>query len=141
MARYPLLLENVLKYTEDDSPDKTDIPKVLTTIRDLLSRVNAESGKAENRFNLRRLHEQLRFRPNEKVDLKLTEEGRELVFKSQFKKSPTESSDITAFLFDHAVLLVRIKQAGKNEEIKAYRRVSFPSPLRCQPRSARGTKH
>jgi RHO1 GDP-GTP exchange protein 1/2 len=125
LARYPLLLENVLKYTEDNNPDREDIPKVLTKIRDLLSRVNAESGKAENRFNLRRLHEQLRFRPNEKVDLKLTEEGRELVFKSQLKKSPTDPSEITAFLFDHAVLLVRIKQAGKTEEIKAYRRVSW----------------
>jgi hypothetical protein len=126
LARYPLLLENVLKYTEDGSPDKEDIPKVLTKIRDLLGRVNAESGKAENRFNLRRLHEQLRFRPNERVDLRLTEDGRELVFKSQFKKSPTDPSEITAFLFDHAVLLVRIKQTGKTEEIKAYRR---PIPL------------
>ncbi|KAK4124890.1 CNH-domain-containing protein [Parathielavia appendiculata] len=126
LARYPLLLENVLKYTEPDNPDKEDIPKVLTMIRDLLTRVNAESGKAENRFNLRRLHEQLRFRPNEKVDLKLTDEGRELVFKSQFKKTPTENADITAFLFDHAVLLVRIKQVGKTEEFKAYRR---PIPL------------
>lgn len=126
LARYPLLLENVLKYTEDGNPDKEDIPKVLTIIRDLLGRVNAESGKAENRFNLRRLHEQLRFRPNERVDLKLTEEGRELVFKSQLKKGPTDPTEITAFLFDHAVLLVRIKQAGKNEEIKAYRR---PIPL------------
>ncbi|KAH7019163.1 CNH domain-containing protein [Ilyonectria destructans] len=126
LARYPLLLENVLKYTEDGNPDKEDIPKVLTVIRDLLGRVNAESGKAENRFNLRRLHEQLRFRPNEKVDLKLTEEGRELVFKSLFKKSPTDPAEITAFLFDHAVLLVRIKQTGKIEEIKAYRR---PIPL------------
>ena len=125
LARYPLLLENVLKYTEDGNPDKTDIPKVLVMIRDFLSRVNAESGKAENRFNLRRLHDQLKFRPNEKVDLKLTEEGRELVFKSQFKKTPTEQqSEITGFLLDHAVLLVRIKQAGKGEEIKAYRRVS-----------------
>lgn len=127
LARYPLLLENVLKYTEDGNPDKEDLPKVLTMIRDLLSRVNEESGKAENRFNLRRLHEQLRFRPNERVDLKLTDEGRELVFKSQFKKSPTENPDITAFLFDHAVLLVRIKQVGKTEEVKAYRRVSILS--------------
>jgi len=126
LARYPLLLENVLKYTDDDSPDKTDIPKVLTKIRDLLSRVNAESGKAENRFNLRRLHEQLRFRPNDRMDLKLTDEGRELVFKSHFKKNPNEQADITAFLFDHAVLLVRIKQVGKLEEVKAYRR---PIPL------------
>jgi hypothetical protein len=97
-------------------------------IRDLLSRVNEESGKAENRFNLRRLHEQLRFRPNEKVDLKLTDEGRELVFKCQFKKTPTENPDITAFLFDHAVLLVRIKQVGKTEEVKAYRRVRMLQP-------------
>lgn len=126
LARYPLLLENVLKYTEDDSPDKEDIPKVLSMIRDLLGRVNAESGKAENRFNLRRLHEQLRFKPNERVDLRLTEEGRELVFKSQFKKSPTDPAEITAFLFDHAVLLVRIKQKGKTEEIMAYKR---PIPL------------
>ncbi|KAJ0371952.1 hypothetical protein COL154_000639 [Colletotrichum chrysophilum] len=125
LARYPLLLENVLKYTEDGNSDKEDIPKVLKLIRDLLSRVNAESGKAENRFNLRRLHEQLRFRPNERVDLRLTEEGRELVFKSQLKKTPQDASEITAFLFDHAVLLVRIKQAGKGEEIKAYRRVSI----------------
>lgn len=126
LARYPLLLENVLKYTDEDNPDKTDIPKALKLIRDLLSRVNAESGKAENRFNLRRLHEQLKFRPGEKVDLKLTEESRELVFKSQLKKSPTEQADITAFLFDHAVLLVRVKQVGKTEELKAYRR---PIPL------------
>ncbi|KAI1662408.1 CNH-domain-containing protein [Daldinia decipiens] len=126
LARYPLLLENVLKYTEDGNPDKEDIPKVLVTIRDLLSRVNAESGKAENRFNLRRLHEQLKFRPADRVDLKLTEDGRELVFKTQFKKSPTDPTDITAFLFDHAVLLVRIKQVGKGEEVKAYRR---PIPL------------
>ncbi|KAJ8109302.1 hypothetical protein ONZ43_g6174 [Nemania bipapillata] len=127
LARYPLLLENVLKYTEDGNPDKEDIPKVLVMIRDLLSRVNAESGKAENRFNLRRLHEQLKFRPNDKVDLKLTDDGRELVFKTQFKKTPTDPTDITAFLFDHAVLLVRIKQQpGKPEEVKTYRR---PIPL------------
>ncbi|KAK6085344.1 CNH domain-containing protein [Seiridium cupressi] len=126
LARYPLLLENVLKYTEDGNKDKEDIPKVLVMIRSLLSRVNAESGKAENRFNLRRLHEQLRFRPQDRVDLRLTEDGRELVFKTNFKKTPNDPTDITAFLFDHAVLLVRIKQVGKAEEVKAYRR---PIPL------------
>lgn len=125
LARYPLLLENVLKYTEDGNKDKEDIPKVLVMIRSLLSRVNAESGKAENRFNLRRLHEQLKFRPQDRVDLRLTEDGRELVFKSNFKKTINDPTDITAFLFDHAVLLVRIKQLAKGEEVKAYRRVSL----------------
>lgn len=132
LARYPLLLENVVKYTEEGNPDKEDIPKVLVLIKELLTRVNAESGKAENRFNLRRLHDQLRFRPADKVDLRLTEDGRELVFKTQFKKSPSDQAEITAFLFDHAVLLVRIKQAGKGEEVKAYRRVGEHSRRLCE---------
>ena len=126
LARYPLLLDNVLKYTDPSSQDKEDIPKAMKMIRDLLTRVNAESGKAENRFNLKRLHEQLRFRPNERVDLKLTDDGRELIYKGTLKKTPTDPSDIQAYLFDHAVLLVRIKMVGKKEEVKVYRR---PIPL------------
>jgi hypothetical protein len=125
LARYPLLLDNVLKYTDPSSQDLKDIPKAMQMIRDLLSRVNAESGKAENRFNLKQLHEQLRFRPNERVDLKLTEDGRELLYKGTLKKSPTDPSDIQAYLFDHAMLLVRVKMVGKKEEVKVYRRVSF----------------
>jgi hypothetical protein len=123
----------VLKYTEESNQDKTDLPKVLVSIRQLLSRVNTESGKAETKFTLRRLNEQLKFRPTDKVDLKLTEDGRELIFKTQFKKSPTEQPDITGYLFDHAVLLVRVKQVQKNlEEQKAYRRVSRLTAPICQ---------
>jgi RHO1 GDP-GTP exchange protein 1/2 len=126
LARYPLLLENVLKYTDPSNKDTDDIPKAMKMIRDLLTRVNTESGKAENRFNLKRLHEQLRFRPNERVDLKLTDEGRELIYKGTLKKTPNDPSDIQAYLFDHAMLLVRIKMVGKKEEVKVYRR---PIPL------------
>jgi len=126
LARYPLLLDGVLKYTKEGSQDLEDLPKAMKMIRDLLTRVNAESGKAENRFNLKRLHEQLRFRPNERVDLKLTDDGRELIYKGTLKKTPTDPSDIQAYLFDHAMLLVRCKMIGKKEEVKVYRR---PIPL------------
>lgn len=126
LARYPLLLENVLKYTDPANKDTDDIPKAMKMIRDLLTRVNTESGKAENRFNLKRLHEQLRFRPNERVDLKLTDEGRELIYKGALKKAPNDPSEIQAYLFDHAMLLVRVKMVGKKEEVKVYRR---PIPL------------
>ena len=129
LARYPLLLENVIKYTEAGSgnPDLEDVPKAITLIRALLNRVNTESGKAENKFNLRRLHEQLRFRPNERVDLKLTDENRELIYKGGLKKTPTDqTADIQAYLFDHAMLLVKIRIVAKKEEVKVYRK---PIPL------------
>ncbi|KAL1860088.1 RHO1 GDP-GTP exchange protein 2 [Paecilomyces lecythidis] len=126
LARYPLLLENVLKYTADDSPDKQDIPKAIGIIKDFLSKVNSESGKAENHFNLVQLNSALKFAPGDYVDLKLTEENRQLLTKMAFKKSPTDSSEVTAYLFDHAVLLVRIKVVNKREEYRVYKK---PIPL------------
>ena len=126
LARYPLLLENVLKYTDPAGQDTHDIPQAITMIKALLNKVNTESGKAENRFNLKRLHEQLRFRPNERVDLKLNDEQREMIHKGPLKKTVTDPSDIQAYLFDHALLLVRVKMVGKKEEVKVYRR---PIPL------------
>jgi len=129
LARYPLLLEAILKTTADDNPDKKDLPKAIEMIRDCLSKVNVESGRAENHFNLMQLDTQLQFRPGEKVDLKLTEEGRQLIFKGNLKKSPTDTSgqDIQVFLFDHALLLVRIKIVNKRETYKVHRRVCVPS--------------
>lgn len=127
LARYPLLLENIVKYTSDDNPDKEDIPKVIKIIKETLSKVNVESGKAENHFNLMQLNKDLKFRPGEFVDLKLTDENRQLVFKGALKKTPTETTgDITCYLFDHAVLLVRAKTVNKREEQKVYKK---PIPL------------
>ncbi|KAL8738707.1 MAG: hypothetical protein Q9181_000529 [Wetmoreana brouardii] len=125
LARYPLLLESVLKYTADDNPDMKDIPQAVAMIKEFLSRVNQESGKAENQFNLRQLQLQLIW-PGEKGDLRLLEENREMVYKSQLKKGPADSNEITVYLFNHALLMVRQKLVGKREEMRVYKR---PIPL------------
>ena len=66
LARYPLLLEAVLKHTREDNPDKKELPQVVEIIRNYLKAVNAETGKAENRFNLLQLEQQLITREGEK---------------------------------------------------------------------------
>jgi hypothetical protein len=127
LARYPLLLENILKYTTDDNPDIKDLPKAITVIKEFLSKVNTESGKAENHFTTMSLNRELKFRPGEFVDLKLTEENRQLLFKGMLKRTPQDQlGDIQAYLFDHAVLLVRVKTINKKEDLKVYRK---PIPL------------
>ena len=73
LARYPLLLDVVLKYTPEENPDKTDLPRVISVIREFLNKVNVESGKTENRFNLVQLDQQLVFRPGEEVVNEFTE--------------------------------------------------------------------
>lgn len=125
LARYPLLLDGVLKYTAEDNPDIKDIPRAVAMIKGFLSKVNEESGRAENRFNLRQLQSQLIW-PGEKGDLKLLEENREMIYKSQLKKGPADSNEITVYLFNHALLMVRTKQVGKREEMRVYKR---PIPL------------
>ena len=123
LARYPLLLENVLKYTADDNPDTQDIPMAVALIKGFLSKVNIESGKAENQFNLMQLDHALRFPPGDQVDLKLRDENRQMVFKSALKKSPTDASEIMVYLFDHCILMAKQKIVNKREELKVYKRV------------------
>ncbi|KAI0664258.1 CNH domain-containing protein [Cubamyces menziesii] len=127
LARYPLLLEAVLKHTPAENPDKVALPKAVEIVREFLKAVNTETGKAENRFNLLQLDQQLVFRPGEQVDLRLREEGRELIYKGALKKrggSQGDGGELMVFLFDHALLMVKPK--SKVEQYKVYRR---PIPL------------
>ncbi|CAG8595733.1 17524_t:CDS:10 [Cetraspora pellucida] len=125
LGRYPLLLEAILRQTPQSHPDKTSLPKVISLIKECLSNVNTESGKSENRFNLQQLNDQLISNGSEDFDLKLTEEGRQLIFKGSLKRS-NESSDLQVFLFDHALLMVKVKIINKVEQYKIYRR---PIPI------------
>ena len=67
LARYPLLLSVVHKYTPDENPDKAELLKVIDLVKEFLTKVNIESGKTENRFNLLQLDQQLFFRTGEEV--------------------------------------------------------------------------
>lgn len=125
LARYPLLLQNVAKYTAEDNPDAKDIPQAIAMIKEFLTKVNFESGKAENQFNLRQLQTQLKWGA-EKGDLKLLEENRELIYKGPLKKGPTDSSEVFVYLFNHALLFVKHRVVNKKDELKVYKR---PIPL------------
>ncbi|KAF8630462.1 hypothetical protein AX15_002911 [Amanita polypyramis BW_CC] len=127
LARYPLLLGAVLKYTPKDSPDKTLIPQVIDAIKDLLSKVNTESGKSENRFQLGQLNEQLYYKPGEQVDLRLTEEGREIVHKGVLNK---RDGELQVYLFDHAILFTKPSKNKQNEQYRVYRK-PIPLELLC----------
>jgi hypothetical protein len=57
-------------------------------------------------------------------DLRLQEEGRELVYKGALNKRggvQGDAGDLQVYLFDHALLMV--KQKTKHEQFKVYRRV------------------
>lgn len=65
-------------------------------------------------------------------DLRLKEEGRELIYKGNLKRrgGQGDSGDLQLFLFDHALLMVKQKDKNKHEQYKVYRRVSISSVLK-----------
>ncbi|KAJ7730635.1 hypothetical protein B0H14DRAFT_2998844 [Mycena olivaceomarginata] len=101
LARYPLLLEAVV------------LPQVVAQVRAFLSRVNEESGRAENRFNLAQLDSQLIFKPGEQV----------LVYKGVLNK---RDGELQVYLFDHALLFAKPLKTKTHEQFRVYRR---PVPL------------
>ncbi|KAF9962840.1 RHO1 GDP-GTP exchange protein 2, partial [Modicella reniformis] len=127
LGRYPLLLEAVLKYTPDDNPDKNVIPQVISIIKDFLQKVNLESGKCENAFNLRQINKNLQWK-SESMELNLLAKDRQLIMKGPLKKKGTSSehSDLYVFVFDHVLLLTREKKGKGGEGYKVHKR---PIPL------------
>ncbi|KAL1915675.1 uncharacterized protein VTP21DRAFT_6434 [Calcarisporiella thermophila] len=121
LGRYNLLLERIAKYTPEGHPDKVMIPQTMEVISGFLKRVNIEAGKTENRFNLEQLHENISFKSGMEYNLRLLDEGRELIMKGTFSRkgsSSDQSSEITVFLFDHMILFTKVKYMGKLEHHK-----------------------
>ncbi|KAF9071584.1 CNH domain-containing protein [Rhodocollybia butyracea] len=115
LARYPLLLEAVLKHTPEDNPDKANLTLAVTKIRDILKRVNTASGAAENRFNLMQLDSQLQWRPGEEMPLRLKEDGREMIYKGPLNK---RDGELQVYLFDHAILFTKVVKTKQHEVFK-----------------------
>ncbi|KAI1320170.1 RHO1 GDP-GTP exchange protein 2 [Mortierella claussenii] len=127
LGRYPLLLEAVLKYTPNDNPDKKAIPEVISIIKDFLQKVNLESGKCENAFNLRQINKGLQWK-GEPMELNLLAKDRQLIMKGPLKKKGTSSehADLYVFAFDHMLLLTKEKKGKGGEGYKVHKR---PIPL------------
>ncbi|KAG8933108.1 RHO1 GDP-GTP exchange protein 2 [Tulasnella sp. 408] len=126
LARYPLLLETIRKYTSDRHPDKVLLVELIKTIRALLKRAREQNGKIERWLILLQLDQQLVFGDVERVDLGLRDMSRELLYKGILRRrgGQGDNCDLQVFLFDHALLMV--KANTKHGQLRVYKR---PIPL------------
>ncbi|KAJ3081352.1 RHO1 GDP-GTP exchange protein 2 [Quaeritorhiza haematococci] len=130
LARYPLLLEAVLKKTPEGHPDQTYIPQAVAFIRTILQKINLEAGKADNLIKLQSLASQIVFDPKEPQDLRLNEEGRQFVRDgSLILKRAGGDIELHLFLFDHCLLMTKKK---KNNVFKAHKK-AIPLELLVLP--------
>ncbi|CAE6498049.1 unnamed protein product, partial [Rhizoctonia solani] len=124
LARYPLLLEDVLNHTHEDNTDQVAIPRVLSMLRELLDKVSRASEEAENRSALLQLDRELVPRRGKELDLQLKDEQRQLVYKGLLRRRGARrgfNGNLQVFLFDHALLMVKPKVINRDEKLKVFR--------------------
>ncbi|KAK9710593.1 RHO1 GDP-GTP exchange protein 2 [Basidiobolus ranarum] len=125
LGRYNLLFESIMKYTPEENPDKEILRKALDGIREILKKINEETGKMNSIIRIHDLMDQIVFKSGEFQDLRLNDPQRKLIREGQFKR-PSGNS-LRVFLFDHVFLLTKEKK-GSNGSI-LYRVYGRPIPL------------
>ncbi|KAL6692399.1 CNH domain-containing protein [Trichoderma pleuroticola] len=94
--------------------------------QDGIQKPNDETMESRPTVNLETIRELLQSQTSEIADLKLDEDGRELLFTGELKASLTDTSKITLLLFDHAILFTNFSWNQSSKKIEIYRR---PIPL------------
>jgi hypothetical protein len=111
LQRYPLLLEAILKRTDDHHSDKAHLIKVIKKIKEIASRMNKRTREIEQKLHLKEINDCIRFKPGKPTfDLHLDKPERTLIYEGLLKRRKhlgVETSDLYVFLFDHLLLMTK----------------------------------
>ncbi|CAN3373416.1 RHO1 GDP-GTP exchange protein 2 [Diutina rugosa] len=122
-ARYQLLLQGIIKNTDESSPDYKNLTRAKDEIEKLLSKINTQTGESTDRHKIMVLHRLLGKQTLEKKNFKLSYHHRIIYQASLHRKRDNERIDL--YLFEHALLLVKHKIHNKREHHKVYEKPMY----------------
>lgn len=140
MQRYPLLIEAVLKNTERGHPDHTYLTRCLDMVKKVASQSDTLAEVFKKRVQILEINDKITFKQGEFQNLQLTDPHRKLYYQGDIKRRSngievTEKSDIRTFLFDHQVLMTKVRKSTGNaaavaqHPVEIYRVWRNPIPL------------
>ncbi|KAG2232198.1 hypothetical protein INT48_004126 [Thamnidium elegans] len=138
MQRYPLLVEAILKKTDRDHPDHTYLTRCLDMVKKVASQSDTLAEVFKKRVQILEMNDRITFKQGEFQNLQLTDPHRRLYYQGDLKRRSngievTEKSDIRTFLFDHLLLMTKVRKSTNNaavaHPIEVYRVWKNPIPL------------
>ncbi|CAG8554215.1 4215_t:CDS:10 [Ambispora gerdemannii] len=118
LQRYTLLLEQIIKYTSKDNPDREVLENAWQTIKELCRESDTKVHEAEKRLRIMELDRKLVKKNGDFCpELRLLDSNRSLVFKGELKKKRLEWLELYVFLFDHYLVMTKPRK-GNDGEIK-----------------------
>lgn len=119
IPRYPLLLSEVIKRTDEGVEDRGTVQEVIKVCTELGKRVDACMPEGARQLRLLHLQEKIIWKSEEHKDLKLNERTRKLLFECLARRKATfevQATELRLFLFDHMVLMTREKRDRQGDK-------------------------
>lgn len=131
MQRYPLLIEALLKKTPQDHPDHVFLTRSYEIIRSVASKADNQAVHIKSRLAILHIRDSIIFRQGEYYDLMLDDPNRRLYHKGILKRRSgtldvADKNDIFAFVFDHMVVMTKMRKTNTGEEYRVWKK---PIPL------------
>eukprot|EP00698_Gefionella_okellyi_P014851 TRINITY_DN4134_c0_g7_i1.p1 TRINITY_DN4134_c0_g7~~TRINITY_DN4134_c0_g7_i1.p1 ORF type:complete len:618 (-),score=121.76 TRINITY_DN4134_c0_g7_i1:980-2833(-) len=104
LARYPLLLGDLIKYTEPTHPDYKQLDEALMKLKEIATRVNEDKRDAENVMRVLEIQDAI-----EDIDIELVAPHRRLIHEESLHLITLDAQPIaaTAFIFTDVLVLAR----------------------------------
>ncbi|KAG1380030.1 hypothetical protein G6F61_004423 [Rhizopus arrhizus] len=132
LQRYSLLLGAVLKKTPGDNPDKTNIATCIDIIKDVATKVDEATVGTKNTLRVYEIEQRIRFKPGEPHELDLLKSGRKLFMEGVLSRKShlvVETIELHVFLFDHLLLMTKVKKAPNKSDDVEYVVSKHPIPM------------
>ncbi|KAI1316398.1 RHO1 GDP-GTP exchange protein 2 [Mortierella claussenii] len=136
IPRYPLLLSEVVKRTDEDVPDRETVQEVIRVCKELGKRVDSCIPEGNRQLRLLTLQDKIIWKSGEvHQDLKLGDKSRKLHFECLVKRRSNldvQMIELRLFLFDQVLLMTkekRDKMVERDKESMLYQVSKNPIPL------------
>ncbi|KAF9903889.1 RHO1 GDP-GTP exchange protein 2 [Linnemannia zychae] len=134
IPRYPLLLSEVVKRTEEDVPDRATVQEVIKVCTELGKRIDSCMPEGNRQLRLLNIQDKIIWKSGEvHQDLKLSEKGRKFHFEAVVKRRSNldvQMIEIRLFLFDHMIMMTKEKRDKQGDKENMLYQVSKkPIPL------------
>ncbi|KAI9475977.1 MAG: CNH domain-containing protein [Benjaminiella poitrasii] len=131
MQRYPLLIEALLKKTPTEHPDHVFLTRSHDIIRSVATKADNAATHIKKRLAILHIRDSITFKQGEFYDLQLSDPNRRLYHKGTLKRRSgtldvTDKNDIYAFVFDHMLVMTKLRKTNTGEEYRIWKK---PTPL------------
>ncbi|KAF9109928.1 RHO1 GDP-GTP exchange protein 2 [Mortierella sp. AM989] len=137
IPRYPLLLAEVVKRTDESVPDRATVQEVIRICKDLGKSIDSSIPEGTRQLRLLKLQDKITWKSGGiPQDLKLSDKSRKLHFECLVKRRShldVQMIELRVFLFDHVLLMTKEKRDKlgdkEKEESMLYQVSKNPIPL------------